>query len=183
MPAELELRCAHVRNIGRAEDVARARTLEAETRVLRSDVVDGDAFRCVLLDPREVVLPECRTVTMRKRSSSSRVTVKSHSIPPRALSIDVYVIAPTSRATRFAHSDSRNSPASVTGDLDFRERGLVEECRGLAAREMLSADAGDQWRPAHAARAQRLVAACGVRLEPVRALPARLLTERRAELL
>jgi hypothetical protein len=47
------------------------------------------------------------------------VTVKSHSIPPRRLSICVYVTLPTSRATWFAVSRSMNSgePAPVTSSF------------------------------------------------------------------
>ena len=40
------------------------------------------------IQPRSWV-PKALPVTMRKRSVASRVTVKSHSIPPRALSMDV----------------------------------------------------------------------------------------------
>ena len=55
--------------------------------------------------------PNAVPVTMRKRSSASRVTVKSHSMPPRGFSICVYVTAPTSRATRLSQSDSRKAAA------------------------------------------------------------------------
>src|SRR5947209_4431605 len=55
--------------------------------------------------------PNAVPVTIRKRSSASRVTVKSHSTPPRRFSICVYVIAPTSRATRLSQSPSRKSAA------------------------------------------------------------------------
>ena len=50
-------------------------------------------------------------VTIRNRSSPRRVTVKSHSMPPRGLSICVYVTRPTSRATRFAQRLSSKSAA------------------------------------------------------------------------
>jgi hypothetical protein len=64
-------------------------------------------------------LPNAVPVTMPNRSSSSRVIVKSHSIPPRRLSICVYVTLPISRATLFAESRSRNSaaPGPVTSSL------------------------------------------------------------------
>ena len=44
------------------------------------------AGRCERIHARSW-LPNAVPVTMRKRSSSSRVTVKSHSMPPRRLSI------------------------------------------------------------------------------------------------
>src|SRR5262249_2313844 len=72
---------------------------------------------------------------------------------------------------------------ALAADLDLRERRLVEQRRRLAARTVLGAD-GRRPEPAGpAARPQRLVAVHRVRLEPVRALPARLLAEGRAELL
>jgi hypothetical protein len=56
-------------------------------------------------------LPNAVPVTIENSSSSTRVTVKSHSIPPRRLSICVYAMRPTSRTTRLSHSDSRNAAA------------------------------------------------------------------------
>ena len=55
--------------------------------------------------------PNAVPVTIEKRSSARRATVKSHSMPPRELSICVYVILPTSRATRLSHSRSSSSAA------------------------------------------------------------------------
>ena len=85
---------------------------------------------------------------MRKRSAARRVTVKSHSTPPRGLSICVYVTAPTSRATRFAHSRSRNSGASppvisiFANDVSSKSAAVVRQATCSAP------IAGDQSRPA-----------------------------------
>ena len=65
------------------------------------------------------------------------------------------------------------------GHLDLRERRLVEERGGLADGAVLRLDRGRPVAPGPAPGPQRLVAAGRVRLEPVRALPARLLAERR----
>ena len=110
---------------------------------------------------------------MRNRSGPSRVTVKSHSIPPRGLSICVYVTRPVSRATRFAHRPSRKSAAPWPETLELRERRLVEQRGRLAAGAVLGADRGRPELPGPATRPERLVACGRVRLEPVRALPAR----------
>src|SRR5262249_22559537 len=67
-------------------------------------------------------------------------------------------------------------------DLDLRERGLVEEGGGLAARDVLRADRGRPQTTGPAARPQRLVTARRVRLEPVRAFPPGLLPECGTEL-
>ncbi len=65
--------------------------------------------------------------------------------------------------------------------LDLRERRLVEERRGLATGAVLGADRRRPVPARPAAWAQALVAGGGVRLEPVRALPAGLLAEGRSE--
>ena len=84
---------------------------------------------------------------MRNRSSPSRVTVKSHSIPPRGFSICVYVTAPTSRATRFAHMRSRKSaaPSPLTSifanDVSSKSAAASRQARCSAP------IAGDQRRP------------------------------------
>ena len=62
-------------------------------------------------------------------------------------------------------------------DLELGERGLVEERGGLSRGRMLGADGGRPVLPRPAARAQRLVAARGVRLVPVHPFPAGLLAE------
>ena len=63
--------------------------------------------------------PKAVPVTIRNRSTESRVTVTSHSMPPRLLSIDVYVIAPTARSTWLAQTRSRKAaaPGPVTSIL------------------------------------------------------------------
>src|SRR5215207_4734206 len=125
--------------------------------------------------------PNAVPVTIRNRFSARRVTVKSHSIPPRSFSIDVYVIAPTSRATLLSQSRSRKS-AAPAGHLDFREGRLVEDRGRLARRTMFRADRRRPEASRPAAWTERFVARGCVRLEPVRALPAGLLAESRPEL-
>ena len=92
------------------------------------------------------------------------------------------MIAPTSRATRFAQSDSRNAAAPAPETSIFANE--VSSKRAAASRQARCSApvAGDQRRPAHPLRPQRLVAGGRVRLEPVGALPARLLAEGGAEL-
>ena len=70
---------------------------------------------------------------------------------------------------------------TLAGDLDLGERRLVEQSRGLATGDVLRADRRRPELAGPAARPERLVAARGVRLEPVRPLPARLLAERGPE--
>ena len=67
------------------------------------------------------------------------------------------------------------------GDLELRERRLVEQTGGRSRGERLGADRGRPVVARPAARAERLVPGRGVRLEPVRPLPAGLLAERRTE--
>ena len=71
---------------------------------------------------------------------------------------------------------------ALAHDVELGEGCLVEERRGLAAGAMLGADRGrpDLAPPSRAGATTRRRA--GVRLEPVRALPAGLLAEGRAEL-
>src|SRR5207237_8750546 len=71
---------------------------------------------------------------------------------------------------------------AAAADLDLGERGEVEDRRRLAARTMLDSDRRRPQPPRPAAGPQRLVALCAVGLEPVDALPTRLLAERRSEL-
>ena len=68
-------------------------------------------------------------------------------------------------------------------DLDLGERRLVEQAGRPPRRQRLGADRRRPVLAGPAARSERLVAGGGVRLEPVRALPAGLLAERRAEAL
>src|SRR5262249_162813 len=63
------------------------------------------------------------------------------------------------------------------GDLDLGERGLVEERGRLAAGAVLGVDRGRPEPAGPAAGPERLVAVRGVRIEPVRPLPARLPAE------
>jgi hypothetical protein len=84
--------------------------MQAYFEVTSSTRTDPSSGACCRIQARSC-RPKAVPVTIRKRSSPSRVTVKSHSIPPFALSICVYVIAPTSRATRLSQSHSSSSAA------------------------------------------------------------------------
>src|SRR4029078_8034064 len=132
-------------------------------------------------------------VRRRNRARQRGVTGKSHSIPPRGLSICVYVTRPVSRATRLAQRRSRKSAApapttpsfatddsahSADASLDLRDGRLVEERRRIAARGLLCADRGRPQLPRPSARPERRVTRLRVRLAPVRARPARLLPAR-----
>src|SRR5262249_27221745 len=66
---------------------------------------------------------------------------------------------------------------SRPGDLELRERRLIEEAGGLPGGAVLRLDPGRPQLSGPAVRAQRLVAGGGVGLVPVDALPARLLAE------
>ena len=92
--------------------------------------------------------PNAVPVTMRKRSSASRVTVKSHSTPPRGFSICVYVIAPTSRATWLAHMRSRNSGASCPAISIFANEVSSNSAAVVRQATCSAPIAGDQSRPA-----------------------------------
>ena len=85
---------------------------------------------------------------MPKRSSASRETVKSHSIPPRELSICVYVMRPTSRATRLSHS--RSSSSAAPGPLTSIFENDVSSNSAAASRQAACSApmAGDQCMPA-----------------------------------
>src|SRR4029453_14599382 len=71
---------------------------------------------------------------------------------------------------------------SLTRNLELREGALVEERCRLATGPGLGPARGRPQHPRPAARAERLVSGRGIRLEPVGALPARLLAEDGAEL-
>ena len=102
-----------------------------------------------LADPPEVVVTERSPGDdLEQRPLSTRVTVKSHSIPPRRLSICVYVTAPTARATRLSHRCSRNSAApgpttSILANEDSSNSAAVSRAARCSA-----AIAGDQCIPA-----------------------------------
>ena len=136
----------------------------------------------MLADPGAVVLPERRS---------------GHDAKPvlgEARDGEVALDA----ATRIEHLRVRDAPhlsgEAVTAealeerggafpdDVELRKRGLVEQRCGLAARAVLGTDRGRPELARPTPRAQRLVALSCVRLEPVGALPARLLPEDRAEL-
>src|SRR5712692_5890314 len=117
--------------------------------------------------------PNAVPVTIRKRSSASRVIVKSHSIPPRWLSICVYVIAPTSRATLLSHNRSRKSAAS-SPEISILAKDVSSKS---AAGDVLRSDRRRPQATGPAARPQRLVAQSRVGFKPVHAFPAGLLSE------
>ena len=143
--------------------------------------------RQVPAEPRQVVLPYAVPVMNRKRSAVRRVTVRSHSIPPRRFE-QLRVDDPSrpARSTSLAHIDWRNATApgptisSLANEVSSNSAGRPARCQRLRA---------DRRRPVLARPAARSVARAarrrrvGVRLEPVRALPAGLLAEDRAELL
>ena len=122
-------------------------------------------------------------MTIRKRSSPSRVTVKSHSIPPRAFSICVYVIAPMSRTTRLAQRRS-SSAAAPSPDTSILANEVSSNSAAASRQARCSAPiAGDQCLPAQPRGRRPSSPAGAFELEPVRALPARFLAERGPELL
>ena len=70
---------------------------------------------------------------------------------------------------------------ALARNVDLREARLVEERRALTAGAVLGSDRGRPESSRPATRPKRLVAGRGVRLEPVRPFPARLLAERGTE--
>jgi hypothetical protein len=88
-------------------------------------------------------------VTIRNRSSAKRDTVKSHSIPPRSFSICVYVIAPTARATRFAHSCSRKAAEPSPLTSIFANEVSSKSAAASRHARCSAPIAGDHSRPAH----------------------------------
>ena len=92
--------------------------------------------------------PNAVPVTIRNRSSSRRVTVKSHSTPPRRFSICVYVIAPTSRATRLSQSRSRKSAAPGPATSIFANEVSSKSAAASRHATCSAPIAGDQSRPA-----------------------------------
>ena len=94
-------------------------------------------------------LPNAVPVTSMKRSSASRVTVRSHSMPPRVFSIWVYVTVPVARSTSFADSRWRNAAASgpltsILAKLDSSNRPARSRVAMCSAAMAL-----DQCSPAH----------------------------------
>ena len=125
--------------------------------------------------------PNAVPVTSMKRSSASRVTVRSHSMPPRVFSIWVYVTVPVPRSTSFADSRWRNAAASgpltsILAKLDSSNRPARSRVATCSA-----AIALDQCSPAHPRGRSLVERRILVRREPVRPLPARLLAELRPE--
>ena len=125
--------------------------------------------------------PNAVPVTSMKRSSASRVTVRSHSMPPRVFSIWVYVDRPGCAVHVVRRQPLEERRGVRPAHLDLGEARLVEQAGALAGRDVLG---GDRARPVLARpsagtepRERRIL----VRREPVRALPARLLAELRAE--
>ncbi len=97
-------------------------------------------------------------MTIWNSSSSTRVTVKSHSIPPRAVEhLRVGDRADVARDAVVAQPLEQLGGARP-GDLELGERRLVEQRRRLAAGRVLGADRRRPVHPGPAARAQRLVA-------------------------
>ena len=126
--------------------------------------------------------PNAVPVTIRNRVSPSLVTVKSHSIPPRGVEHRGVGDGADVPGDAVRAEPLEQVRRALSGDLDLGERRLVEERGGLAAGEVLGADRRRPEAARPAARPERLVAAGGVRLEPVGPLPARLLPEGGAEL-
>ena len=120
---------------------------QAKREVTSSTATDPSSGACDLIQARSC-WPNAVPVTILKRSSASRVTVKSHSIPPRSFSICVYVIAPTSRATSLSQRCSRKSAAP--GPAISILANDVSSNRAAASRvaRCSAPIAGDQSRPA-----------------------------------
>ena len=127
-----------------------------------------------------IVLPNAVPVTIRKRSSARRVTVKSHSIPPAsrsALRIDHCADRPGHPviAERF-----RKPGGALARNLDLVERGLVEKGAGLATGGVRRRSRATSLPAQPSGEGSWPSVAFG--LEPVRALPAELLAERRPQI-
>ena len=151
----------HVRE-GRAREVGRregARISRASGPQIPRHAIDPVMSRtrtsispprwsCLRIHPMSW-LPKAVPVTRRNRWGSSLVTVRSHSMPPRWLSIWEYVTVPGGRSIRFAQIRSRNAGApgpetSIFEKLDSSNspaRSRVAMCStGIAV---------DQCSPAH----------------------------------
>ena len=120
---------------------------QANRDVTSSTATEPSSGACERIQARSC-WPKAVPVTMRKRSSASRVTVKSHSIPPRSFSICVYVIAPTSRATLLSQRCSRKSAAPAPETSIFANDVSSKSAAGLASGTVLGADRGRPEPPA-----------------------------------
>ena len=100
------------------------------------------------MKPRSCV-PKAVPVTIRNRAGPSRVTVKSHSMPPRALSMDVYTTEPTGLSTSLPQSRWRrtSAPGPTTSSFE-KDVSSKSPARSRVARCSASI-AGDQIRPAN----------------------------------
>ncbi len=103
--------------------------------------------------------PNAVPITSRNRSSASRVTVRSLSMPPRLvqhLRVDDAARRAGPRRSRTAIAGT--PAASPSGDLELGEAALVEQGRALPAREVLGHDRGRPMlaRPSPAAAGPRV---------------------------
>src|SRR6185503_8213089 len=169
----------------RLEDAAGGRAPEAQAGQARRHVLDAGApvLREVPADPGRVVIAEGRPrddpEAIFREPRDGEVTLDS---PVRVEHLRVRDRADVAGDAVVAHALEEVGGAGPD-HVDLGERRLVEDRRRLAAGAVLGSDrrGPDLARPASGPEA--LVAARRVRLEPVRALPARLLPEGRAELL
>ena len=182
----------HVRERGRREvgarqrleDLARGRPPQAEAGVLRGHVgdVDGAVVRRMLADPREVVLAERRA----RDDPESIVREPRHrevALDPAALVEHLGVRDAADIAGDAVRAEALEERCrALAGDVELREGRLVEQRGPLAACDVLGADGRRPELPGPPARAERLVACRRIRLEPVGALPPRLLPEDGTEL-
>ena len=133
------------------------RPRHAYSEVTSSTRTEPSSGACWRIQARSCC-PNAVPVTILKRSSPRRVTVKSHSMPPRAFSICVYVIAPTSRATRLSQSRSSSSAAPAPEISIFANDDSSKSAAASRQASVLGADRGRPEPARPAARAQRLVA-------------------------
>ena len=162
-----------------SQHVARARPPDAEARPRRGHIahLDRPVAGQMAADPLAVVVAERRAGDDREQllvqardgevalDAAARIEHLRVGDPP-GIARDAVVAQPLEqlRGARARH-------------LELGERRLVEDRHALAARQVLGSDRGRPVLARPAAWAQRLVAACRVRLVPVHALPARLLPE------
>ena len=100
--------------------------------------------------------PIAPPVTTMNRSSSSRVTVRSHLIPPLGVSIEVYVMLPTGLFMRFVASRS-NAPSAPAPAISNLANGVMSNIatRSRAA-TCSAATVGDHSRAAQPVRSAPL---------------------------
>ena len=166
--------------ISRAAGPQRPRQANARGHVLDQDRA---VVRRVRADPGRVVLPECRA-----RDDAEALfgepSDREVALDPAALVEHLRVRDRTDIARDAVVAQPFEEPGRArSDDVELGEGRLVEEGSRFAAGTVLGADRRRPEPPCPAARAQRLVTAPRVRLEPVRALPAGLLAEDGAELL